>query len=132
MEMRIVGFCIPLHLCGNAATHALLDEEIHVAVCQELELGVGVFEKRVLTQPQACVVVGWVQAVVFETCLSEVFKHISEKECVCCEVEVVVVAQRLAFIGFPYFLGMFIVVVRYMLGFLVCCRRLPLVVKKSR
>ena len=52
MEMRIVGFCIPLHLCGNAATHALLDEEIHVAVCQELELGVGVFKKRVPSSAQ--------------------------------------------------------------------------------
>ena len=105
MEMRIVGFCILLHLCGNAATHALLDEEIHVAICQELELGAGVFEKRVPTQPGACAVVGRVQAVVFEACLSEVFKHISEKKCVCCEVKVVVVAQRLAFIGFPDFLA---------------------------
>ena len=66
MEMGIVGFCIPLHLCGNAATHALLDEEIHVAVCQELEFNVGVFEKRVPTQSGACVVVGCVQPIMIQ------------------------------------------------------------------
>ena len=79
VEIGIVGFCIPLHLCGNTAAHALLGEEIHVAVCQKLEFDVGVFKKRVPTQSGACVVVGWAQAVVFEACLSEGFKHVCAK-----------------------------------------------------
>ena len=61
-----------LHLCENTTAHALLDEEIHVAVCKEFEFDAGVFEKRVPTQSGTCVVVGWVQAAVFEVCFSEV------------------------------------------------------------
>ena len=37
MEIGIVCFAVALHLFGNAASHSLLNEEVHVVVGKELE-----------------------------------------------------------------------------------------------
>lgn len=79
----------------DATTHTTLDEEMLVNVGEGVKLHVSILESSIPGQTWRGVIMGWVQLVFFQADGVEILKDISEKECVCEEVEVMIVLECL-------------------------------------
>ncbi|XP_048583556.1 uncharacterized protein LOC125568349 [Nematostella vectensis] len=65
------------------------------------------------SQSGCCVVPGWVQAIVLETDISKVLENVCQQEHVRLKIEIVVIPHGAHLEGFPHFLRVLVIFLRY-------------------